>query len=65
MTTEQLPLWVPEPCDTGPAPLTEAEYADWLHGPPVNAIPAGAGRGSRRHLTFRPVTDIQPLERFL
>lgn len=63
----QLALWELEPCDTGPAPqgITEAEFADWLHAPATNAIPPGAGRGSRRRVLFRPVVDVQPLARYL
>lgn len=47
-----------EPCDTAPAPVTRAEYEQWLAAPATHGIPPDAGRGSRPLRTFRPVVDI-------
>lgn len=63
MTSEQLALWVPEPCHAAapaPADWTDDRLAEWLHSRtrPITADHGRpAGRGDAWRL-FKPVIDV-------
>lgn len=62
MTSRQLALWVSEPCDTAPAPVTRARAAD--SGEPVRLVTTDHGRPAGRPFPWgRPVADIPLADR--